>query len=76
MPAILPAAFVAWHYVVQLSRPRWGHGSDLGRRRTPWIIGGMGVLALGAILATDATLMHDGPVADRGIAAGARSPSP
>ena len=57
MPAVLPAALVAWHYLVQLSRPRWGHGSDLGRRRTPWIIGGMGALALGAILATDATLM-------------------
>jgi BCD family chlorophyll transporter-like MFS transporter len=57
MPAIIPAAFVAWHYVVQLSRPRWGHGSDLGHRRTPWIIGGMGVLAIGAILATDATVM-------------------
>jgi BCD family chlorophyll transporter-like MFS transporter len=57
MPAVLPAAFVAWHYVVQLSRPHWGHGSDLGQRRTPWIIGGMGVLALGAILATDATTM-------------------
>ena len=57
MPAVLPAAFVAWNYVVQLSRPRWGHGSDQGGRRTPWIIGGMGVLALGAIMATDATLM-------------------
>jgi BCD family chlorophyll transporter-like MFS transporter len=57
MPVALPAAFVAWHYVVQLSRPRWGYGSDMGHRRTPWIIGGMGVLALGAILATDATLM-------------------
>jgi len=57
MPAVLPAAFVAWHYVIQLSRPRWGYGSDMGHRRTPWIIGGMGVLALGAILATDATLM-------------------
>ncbi len=57
MPAMLPAAFVAWHYVIQLSRPRWGYGSDMGHRRTPWIIGGMGVLALGAILATDATLM-------------------
>jgi BCD family chlorophyll transporter-like MFS transporter len=57
MPVALPAAFVAWHYVVQLSRPRWGYGSDMGHRRTPWIIGGMGVLALGAIVATDATLM-------------------
>ncbi len=60
MPAVLPAAFVAWHYVVQLSRPRWGHGSDQGGRRTPWIVGGMGVLALGAILATDAVLMLKG----------------
>ena len=57
MPAMLPAAFVAWHYIVQLTRPRWGYGSDMGHRRTPWIIAGMGVLALGAILATDATLM-------------------
>ncbi len=60
MPAILPAAFVAWNYVVQLSRPRWGHGSDMGERRAPWIIGGMGVLALGGILATDATTMMAG----------------
>ncbi len=60
LPAVLPAAFVAWHYVVQLSRPRWGYGSDMGGRRTPWIIGGMGVLALGALIATDATLMIKG----------------
>ena len=57
LPVALPAALVAWHYVVQLSRPRWGHGSDMGRRRTPWIIGGMGVLALGALLATNATAL-------------------
>jgi BCD family chlorophyll transporter-like MFS transporter len=57
MPVLVPAALVAWHYAVQLSRPHWGHGSDRGARRTPWIVAGMGVLALGAILATDATLM-------------------
>lgn len=57
MPAFLPAAFVAWHYVVQLSRPHWGYGSDMGHRRTPWIVGGMGALALGAMVATDATVM-------------------
>lgn len=57
LPAMLPAAFVAWHYAIQLSRPRWGYGSDMGHRRTPWIIGGMGVLALGGVLATDATLL-------------------
>lgn len=64
LPAMLPAALVAWHYAIQLSRPRWGYGSDMGHRRTPWIIGGMGVLALGGVLATDATLlMPSSPVA-------------
>jgi BCD family chlorophyll transporter-like MFS transporter len=57
LPAALPAALVAWQYAVQLSRPRWGHGSDLGHRRTPWIIGGMGVMAMGAVFAADAVLM-------------------
>lgn len=57
LPAALPAGLVAWHYAVQLSRPVWGHGSDRGRRRTPWIVGGMGVLALGVLLAVDATTL-------------------
>lgn len=51
LPAAVPAGLVAWHYGVQLSRPAWGHGSDTGRRRTPWIVGGMAVLASGALLA-------------------------
>ena len=51
LPAALPAGLVAWHYAVQLSRPVWGHGSDRGRRRTPWIIAGMAMLAAGAIVA-------------------------
>lgn len=54
LPAALPAGLVAWHYAVQLSRPVWGHGSDRGRRRTPWIVIGMGVLASGAVLAVQA----------------------
>ncbi len=57
MPAAIPAGLVAWHYGIQLSRPVWGHGSDRGRRRTPWIIGGMGVLAVGSVLAAEATTM-------------------
>ena len=57
LPATIPAGLVAWHYAVQLSRPRWGHSSDQGGRRTPWIIGGMAALALGAVGAADATLM-------------------
>jgi BCD family chlorophyll transporter-like MFS transporter len=63
LAASLPAALVAWHFAVQLSRPVWGHGSDKGRGRTPWIIGGMGLLAMGALLATNATLMsQDSPM--------------
>ena len=56
MAAAIPAGLVAWHYAVQLSRPGWGHGSDKGRRRTPWIIGGMAVLAAGSMLAVAATI--------------------
>lgn len=59
--AALPAGLVALHYGVQLSRPKWGHGSDAGWRRTPWIIGGMAVLGAGGILATWATTQLDGP---------------
>ena len=63
LPALLPGALVALHYLVQVSRPRMGHGSDQGSRRTPWIIGGMALLAAGAISATLATvLMNESPV--------------
>jgi MFS transporter, BCD family, chlorophyll transporter len=69
LPAMLPAGLVAWHYALQLSRPRWGYGSDMGGRRTPWIIGGMGVLSLGGVLATDAALMiPSAPVAGFALA--------
>ena len=49
--AIIPGLLVAWHYALQVLRPRWGHGSDNGGKRTPWIIGGMAVLAFGGFLA-------------------------
>lgn len=54
LPALLPGLLVAWHYVVQFARPRMGHGSDVGGRRTPWIVGGMAVLGAGAVLAAGA----------------------
>jgi BCD family chlorophyll transporter-like MFS transporter len=57
LPAVLPGALVALHYGVQMSRPRWGYGSDVGGKRTPWIIGGMAVLALGGVLAAIATAL-------------------
>ena len=47
LPALVPGLLVALHYAVQMTRPRMGFGSDQGRRRTPWIAGGMAVLALG-----------------------------
>ena len=55
LPALLPGLLVALHYAVQLSRPRMGYGSDVGGRRTPWILGGMVVLALGGFGAAVAT---------------------
>ncbi|MEQ1682823.1 MAG: BCD family MFS transporter [Burkholderiaceae bacterium] len=56
LPALLPGFLVAMHYLVQVVRPRMGHGSDTGRRRTPWIVGGMATLALGGVLAALATV--------------------
>jgi BCD family chlorophyll transporter-like MFS transporter len=55
--AAIPAGLVAWHYAVQLGRPLWGHASDKGAGRVPWIIGGVAVLAAGGLLATQATIM-------------------
>ena len=49
LPAAVPGLLVASHYAIQILRPAWGYGSDVGGRRTPWIVGGMGALALGGI---------------------------
>ena len=57
LPAMLPGVLVAIHYMVQVLRPRLGYGSDVGGRRTPWIIGGMAVLACGGIAASCATIL-------------------
>jgi BCD family chlorophyll transporter-like MFS transporter len=57
LPATLPGALVALHYAVQLARPGFGHGSDVSGRRTPWILGGMAVLAAGGVLAALATAL-------------------
>jgi len=54
LPATLPGLLVTLHYGAQALRPRFGHGSDVGGRRTPWIIGGMAVLAAGGALAAAA----------------------
>lgn len=56
LAAMIPGLMVGLHYLVQVSRPRMGHGSDVGGRRTPWIIGGMMTLAAGGLLATLGTV--------------------
>ena len=55
LPALIPGALVGWHYGVQLSRPRWGHGADIGGRRSPWIVGGIVTLAAGGVAAAAST---------------------
>ncbi len=55
LPATLPGALVALHYAIQMLRPRLGYGSDVSGRATPWIVGGMGILCTGGLLAAVAT---------------------
>ncbi|MEQ8514034.1 MAG: BCD family MFS transporter, partial [Chromatocurvus sp.] len=59
LPAMIPGILVAVHHLVQMSRPHFGHRSDIGRRRTPWIIGGIVVLALGGIGAATGTALAE-----------------
>ena len=57
LPALLPGLLVGIHYAMQSLRPRMGFGSDVGGRRTPWIVGGMAVLAVGGVGAAAATAL-------------------
>jgi len=60
LPALIPGLLVAVHFAVQLYlRPRLGHASDVQARRTPWILGGMGVAAVsGVAVAASVGLMQ------------------
>ncbi len=68
LPALLPGLLVGVHYAMQGLRPRMGFGSDVGGRRTPWIVGGMATLAVGGVGAAGATVLM-GTHATLGIAA-------
>jgi len=69
LPALLPGVLVALHYLIQVVRPRMGHGSDVGGRRTPWMIGGMAALAAGGVTAAAATVwMSSQPAAGIALA--------
>jgi MFS transporter, BCD family, chlorophyll transporter len=70
LAALVPGLMVALHYAVQMTRPRMGFGSDRGGARTPWIIGGMAVLALGGFGAAVGTAWAaTAPVAGLALAA-------
>ena len=53
--AMIPAMLVGIYHAFQLLRPKWGHGADSHARRSPWVIGGMAVLASGTVGAALAT---------------------
>jgi MFS transporter, BCD family, chlorophyll transporter len=55
LPSMLPGVLVGLHYAMQVLRPRLGYGSDIGGRRTPWIVGGMVLHTTGGALAAIAT---------------------
>lgn len=57
LPAMIPGALVTLHHAMQVLRPRMGYGSDLGQRRTPWLVGGMITLAAGGMGAAWATAL-------------------
>lgn len=69
LPAMLPGILVGLHSALQISRPMWGHASDTGGRRSPWIIAGMAVLAAGGSTAALATQwMSTSPLAGIALA--------
>lgn len=70
LPALVPGLLVASHYGIQILRPAWGYGADVGGRRTPWIIGGLASLSLGGVGAALGTaLTASNPVAGLMLAA-------
>lgn len=69
LPALVPGLLVGLHYAVQGTRPRMGWGSDVGGRRSPWIVGGMAVLGGGGMVAALAVAwMDSAPVAGLALA--------
>ncbi len=64
LPATIPGVLVALHFGVQLIlRPKLGHASDRSGRRTPWIVGGLTVCAIGGIgVAASIPVMAHQPV--------------
>lgn len=51
LPATIPSVLVALHFVIQMSRAKFGFDSDNTATRAPWILGGALILSLGGTLA-------------------------
>jgi len=51
LPATVPSVLVALHFVIQMSRARFGFDSDRSGHRAPWILGGVATFAVGGFLA-------------------------
>ena len=54
LAAIVPGLLIGLYYAVEILRPRWGYGSDVSGRRTPWIVAGVALLGLSGIAASGA----------------------
>ena len=52
LPATIPSLLVALHFVLQMSRAKFGFDSDRSGHRAPWILGGVTLFALGGVIAT------------------------
>lgn len=59
LAALIPGLLVGIHYAVQLSRPVWGHRSDVGKSRTAWILGGLALLAISGTAAAATTFWFE-----------------
>jgi MFS transporter, BCD family, chlorophyll transporter len=59
LPAVIPGLLVGLHYGVQISRPLWGHRSDIGNSRTRWIVGGLALLAASGTAAAATTFLFE-----------------
>jgi MFS transporter, BCD family, chlorophyll transporter len=60
LPALVPGLLVGLHYGIQITRPNWGFRSDTKGNRTRFVLGGMAVLAMGAMLAALAVMWIPG----------------
>ena len=50
LPATIPSILVALHFVIQMSRAKFGFDSDRTGHRAPWILGGVIVFSAGGFL--------------------------